>query len=153
MASERRSLEKKGKSGATGRGSTGTGAGTGAAGRSTPGSGAGATGRSAPGSGAGGTGSIRPASRVNPQVRRALHGEAVRHEPLLAFGRTNYLLMGGGILSAAAGFLLLWRGDITLAPILLVVGYCGLIPLGIELSRRRSARSPGPKRGANSSAG
>ena len=80
------------------------------------------------------------AGRVSPQVRRALHGEAVKHEPLLAFGRTNYLLMAGGILAAVIGFLFLSRGDISLAPILIVLGYCGLIPLGIELSRRRPAR-------------
>lgn len=90
---------------------------------------------------------VRPASRVNPQVRRALHGEAVRHEPLLAFGRTNYLLLAGGVLAAALGFLLLARGDVSVAPVLIVLGYCGLIPLGIEWTRRARGGSGAEEKG------
>ena len=88
----------------------------------------------------------RPASRSSNAVRQALRGEAVRHAPLLAFGRTNWLLMGGGVLAAVAGFVLLARGDTGVAPLLLVVGYCALIPLGIVWREK-------PGSGANSSAG
>ena len=82
----------------------------------------------------------RPAKKAVPEskatkssaaVRRALRGESVSHDPFLSFGRTNYLLMAGGVFLALAGFLLLKGGDISLAPLLLVVGYGALIPLGI----------------------
>ena len=98
----------------------------------------------------------RPAaagSRSSNAVRQALRGESVRHAPLLAFERTNWLLMGAGVAAAAVGFVLLARGDTGLAPLLLVVGYCALIPLGIVW--RTKARPGGGERGsrANSSAG
>ena len=70
-------------------------------------------------------------ARSSAAVRRALRGESVSHDPLLSFGRTNYLLMAGGAVLAVIGFLLLRNGDISLAPLLLVLGYCALIPLGI----------------------
>ena len=89
----------------------------------------------------------RPASsRSSNAVRQALRGESVSHAPLLAFGRTNWLLMGGGVVAAAAGFFLLARGDTGLAPLLLVVGYCALVPLGIVWRDKPGSR-------ANSSAG
>jgi hypothetical protein len=70
-------------------------------------------------------------ARSSAAVRRALRGESVSHDPLLSFGRTNYLLMAAGAALAVIGFLLLRGGDISLAPLLLVLGYCALIPLGI----------------------
>jgi len=82
----------------------------------------------------------RPAKKAAPDprntkssaaVRRALRGESVSHDPLLSFGRTNYLLMAAGVILAVIGFVLLKAGDISLAPLLLVAGYCALIPLGI----------------------
>ena len=94
----------------------------------------------------------RPAKKVAPDpraakssaaVRRALRGESVSHDPLLSFGRTNYLLMAGGVLLALIGFLLLKGGDISLAPLLLVVGYCALIPLGIVWRDRQPGASAG----------
>jgi hypothetical protein len=83
------------------------------------------------------------ASKSSAAVRRALRGESVSHDPLLSFGRTNYLLMAGGAVLALIGFLLLRGGDISLAPFLLVMGYCALIPLGIVWRERQ----PGPNGG------
>lgn len=51
--------------------------------------------------------------------------------PMIALGRKNYLIMGAGVLVIAAGFIFLSRGSITLAPILLVLGYCVVIPVGL----------------------
>jgi len=83
-------------------------------------------------------------SRVNPAVRRALRGESVSHAPFFAFGPINYALMAGGLVAAGLGFVLLGRGDISFAPVLIVVGYCALIPLGIEWrSRPRKRGSTG----------
>ncbi|MCP4567314.1 MAG: DUF3098 domain-containing protein [FCB group bacterium] len=49
----------------------------------------------------------------------------------LPFGRTNYLLMGAALLFIIIGYVSLGSGSITLAPILLVLGYCVLFPAGI----------------------
>ena len=46
------------------------------------------------------------------------------------FGRKNYVLMAVSLIVIILGFILLWQGDISFAPILLVVGY-GLIPFAI----------------------
>ena len=78
------------------------------------------------------------AARSSAAVRQALRGEAVRHEPLLVFGRINGLFLGAGLAAALLGFVLLSRGDTALAPLLLVIGYCGLIPLGIVWRKKRS---------------
>ena len=86
-------------------------------------------------------------SRSSQAVRRALRGESVSHEPLLVFTRTNYLLMGAGVLFAIVGFVLLRGGDVNLAPILLVAGYCALIPLGIIWRDKLPGESRGPKPG------
>jgi hypothetical protein len=55
--------------------------------------------------------------------------EAIR----IRWERKNVALFGSGILAILVGYILLSQGDITLAPILLVVGYCALIPLAFIL--------------------
>ncbi len=49
----------------------------------------------------------------------------------LPFGPKNYALMGAALVFIILGFIFLGSGDITLAPILLVLGYCVLFPIGI----------------------
>ncbi len=51
----------------------------------------------------------------------------------LRFRSINVLLLGGAVVSLAVGYLLLARGETTLAPILLVLGYCVLFPLGLAV--------------------
>ncbi|MFH1681760.1 MAG: hypothetical protein ABIH26_14100 [Candidatus Eisenbacteria bacterium] len=58
---------------------------------------------------------------------------APKGEDGLAFGRRNYILFATGILVILLGFFLLSRNSITLAPILLVSGYCVILPLAIAL--------------------
>jgi len=41
--------------------------------------------------------------------------------------------LGGALVFLAVGYILLAKGDTTLAPVLLVVGYCVLFPLGLAL--------------------
>ena len=58
--------------------------------------------------------------------------KAPQHRPpSLRWTPVNYGLMGGGILSLAAGFVLLSSGSTVAAPLLLALGYVVLIPLGI----------------------
>ena len=58
-----------------------------------------------------------------------------KSEKTTSFGfnwsKTNYMLLGAGVLLIIIGFLFLGFGDITVAPVLLVLGYCVVIPLGI----------------------
>ena len=67
----------------------------------------------------------------------------------LPFNKTNYRILGLGLLSIVLGYIALaqppWDGTMPLvvAPILLVLGYCVLIPLGI-LYRRKAVSEPTP---------
>ncbi len=48
----------------------------------------------------------------------------------------NIIVLVLGLVLIAAGFFSLSRGSISLAPILLVAGYCVAIPVGIMLGAR-----------------
>jgi hypothetical protein len=52
-------------------------------------------------------------------------------EPDTVSRRRTYLWWGAAILSLVLGYADLIRGGITLAPILLVLGYCVLVPIAI----------------------
>jgi len=52
------------------------------------------------------------------------------------FGPKNYILFGVAMVVLIIGFVLLGYGSMTLAPILLVLGYCVLIPLAIIVKDR-----------------
>ena len=77
----------------------------------------------------------------------------MQHEPLLAFDRTNYAFMGAGVVLALLGFLLLRGGDISVAPFLIVIGYCGCIPAGILWRKGTRARRAGAGAGGAGGAG
>ena len=66
------------------------------------------------------------------------------------FTKNNYLILGIGLLFIIAGFLFLGFGDITIAPILLVLGYCVVIPLGILFPKKKEGE---PASGKSGSAG
>lgn len=51
----------------------------------------------------------------------------------MRFGPRNYAGLAGGLGCVIVGYWLLHGGSTTLAPILLVLGYCVLIPLGLAL--------------------
>jgi hypothetical protein len=53
------------------------------------------------------------------------------------WGPLNSVLLGLGVVVLAGGYLALSRGSITLAPALLVLGYCGLIPASLLLRGRK----------------
>jgi hypothetical protein len=57
----------------------------------------------------------------------------------LRFGTRNYAALGAALVSILVGFLLLSRGSITAAPILLVLGYCVLVPYGLAAGRKRTS--------------
>ena len=67
---------------------------------------------------------------------RSLRAKAAPAEPSLGFswGRNNWLLLGAGLLLLVAGYVSLAHGSLTLAPLLLVTGYCVLIPASLLVS-------------------
>ena len=56
------------------------------------------------------------------------------------FTTVNYVLFTVGLAMVVAGWFLLRAGSITAAPIMLVLGYCGVIPLAIVYRPRRGSR-------------
>ena len=51
----------------------------------------------------------------------------------LKFGKINVALLGAAMVCLAGGYALLARGSTFVAPVLLVLGYCVLFPLGLVL--------------------
>jgi len=52
----------------------------------------------------------------------------------VAFARVpERVLLGAAVVSLALGYWLLSKGSTTLAPVLLVLGYCVLFPVGLAL--------------------
>ena len=74
---------------------------------------------------------IRKPIRKADQKHRSLTSEP------LPLGRENYMILGAGILVIVAGYIAMLEGSVegflplVLSPILLVTGYCVVIPLGI----------------------
>ncbi len=69
------------------------------------------------------------------EIRRQRRGPGQRPaEPPdveLPFGKRNFILFGAAALVIIAGYIALSKGSITLAPILLLLGYLVLIPMAI----------------------
>lgn len=59
-------------------------------------------------------------------------------ERLAGLGPLNFLLLGAAVLAIVIGYILLDRGSITAAPVLLVVGYAVLVPAGLLVGSRGS---------------
>ena len=51
----------------------------------------------------------------------------------LRFGPKNYVLLSAAVVSLVVGYWLLSKGSTTVAPILLVLGYCVFFPVGLAL--------------------
>ncbi|HWR81964.1 MAG TPA: hypothetical protein VN285_01530 [Candidatus Deferrimicrobium sp.] len=55
------------------------------------------------------------------------------------FGKKNYLVFGAAVVVIALGYIALAMGSITLAPLLLVMGYCILIPVALLIRPERES--------------
>ena len=77
-------------------------------------------------------GSSRPAARPRKQRK------VVEADLGFSWGMLNNLLLGLGLAVLAAGFVALSRGSTTLAPVLLVLGYCLFLPASLLLRARKS---------------
>ncbi|MEW6510697.1 MAG: hypothetical protein AB1428_07015 [Bacteroidota bacterium] len=85
----------------------------------------------------------KPLRSRREQKHKSFHNE---HLPL---ARENFLIIGAGLLVIITGYLAMLQGSVegflplVAAPILLVLGYCVIIPIGILYRRsmfRRGAR-------------
>ena len=79
-------------------------------------------------------------------AKRALRRGTPQYQTRLVLQKRNYLLLGAGAVSIVLGFVLLSNKEISLAPALLVLGYCVLIPAGFlwEHVPGKSGSRPGP---------
>jgi len=69
------------------------------------------------------------AAKKRPSTARTVRGVHPRDEVRLS--RKNWTILAVALGVIIAGFVFLGNGSITLAPILLVVGYCVLVPYAI----------------------
>ena len=80
-------------------------------------------------------------STVKPTARRPRAARGPVETDLgFSWGLANSVILALGVAALVAGYLALARGSITLAPILLVTGYCVLIPASL-LWRGRAQES------------
>ena len=68
----------------------------------------------------------------------------VKEKYVLPFGKKNYIWFAIGILVIIIGYIFLGSGSITLAPILLVLGYCVIIPISIIISGEKKNKETTP---------
>jgi hypothetical protein len=71
--------------------------------------------------------------RPAPATRKPAAVAAADAESTIRFSARNLAFLGAGLTSVILGFVLLAGGSTALAPLLLVLGYAVLIPLGIIL--------------------
>ncbi|MFW6331464.1 MAG: hypothetical protein ACOC3J_07045 [Gemmatimonadota bacterium] len=68
---------------------------------------------------------------IFPAMTQRQRHAAQHRPPSLRWTPVNYGLMGAGLASVTAGFVLLASASTVAAPLLLTLGYAVLIPLGI----------------------
>lgn len=61
---------------------------------------------------------------------------APARKPWFGFDRRNVIVLVAAVVSIVVGYVLLDRGSVTAAPILLVLGYVVLLPTGLLLGYR-----------------
>lgn len=72
-------------------------------------------------------------AKVGHEIRRAERGGESANVRPLRLSPLNWVMLGTGGGVILLGYLTLAAGSTTVAPILLVLGYCVFIPLGIFL--------------------
>ncbi len=65
--------------------------------------------------------------------------KAVESDLGFIWGPLNSVLLALGVVVLGVGYVALSRGSTTFAPVLLVLGYCGLVPASLLLRGRKVA--------------
>jgi uncharacterized membrane protein HdeD (DUF308 family) len=68
---------------------------------------------------------------MTTRSRGGTRGAGERVEGALRFSMQNWILLAAGLVAIVLGYVLLAGGSTVAAPLLLVLGYVVLIPLGI----------------------
>lgn len=77
-------------------------------------------------------------------VKKTASGPA--KETKWPYGKKNYLVFAAALIVILVGFWTLAEGSITWAPILLVAGYCVLLPIALIIKDKpEEDNSPGPE--------
>jgi hypothetical protein len=76
----------------------------------------------------------RPVTRQRPQRKSQAESDLG-----FEWGPLNTALLGAGVAVLVVGYFALSRGSVTLAPLLLVLGYCALIPASLLVRRGKPA--------------
>ena len=77
---------------------------------------------------------------MSPKVNKGT--AAPEEQAQWPFGRNNYIFFGAAMLTIIVGYIFLGMGEVngvwslTLAPILLVIGYCILVPIALIVRSR-----------------
>lgn len=85
-----------------------------------------------------------PAPKPKPKAAKAHAGSTPENWP---FGKKNYIWFGIAMVVMIIGYIALGTGSITLAPFLLVLAYCVLVPVAILVKdepKSDSEQSPEP---------
>jgi hypothetical protein len=72
--------------------------------------------------------------KIKPQTRPTAKPYKAEAKAVLPFAKKNYTLFAIGLAVIVLGYITLGYGSITLAPILLVLGYCVIIPIAIIIN-------------------
>jgi len=88
-------------------------------------------------------------ARIDTKTQgRAKPGAQAAKGEGLPFTRFNYLLFVVGLVTIIIGYIALAQGSITLAPLLLVLGYCVIVPIAILYRGRENSGTPQGASGA-----
>jgi len=86
------------------------------------------------------------------KIEKGKQAKKIKPEEIFPLGRENYIILGVGILVIILGYIALSGSQVegfmplTLAPILLVLGYCVIIPLGILYRKKeKPLEEKGPR--------
>lgn len=74
-------------------------------------------------------------------MSRSEHSSQHPHETELGFDRRNYVLFAVALATIVIGWIALGKGSITFAPIVLVIGYCVLVPAALLVGIRDDDRA------------
>ncbi len=88
---------------------------------------------------------------AKPIRRKDLQRKRITKDEILPLGKENFRIIGIGLLVIVAGYLAMLEGSVegflplVLAPILLVAGYCVIVPLGIMYRKKERPASDTPQ--------
>jgi uncharacterized membrane protein HdeD (DUF308 family) len=83
------------------------------------------------------------------KIDKAKAAKKLKQETVFPLERENFIIMGIGLLTIVLGYVALSGNQVegfsqlTLAPILLVIGYCIIVPFGI-MYRKKQSQPPDP---------